>query len=441
MRKRLAVVGTGISGLSAAWLLDRAHDVVVYEAEPRLGGHAHTDAASTGGRETPVDTGFIVYNAPTYPNLTALFDTLGVETRRSDMSFGVSLDDGGFEYSSARLSSYLTNPSTLANPRFWIVAREVFRFYRTAPDAMRALADEGLSLGEFLDACGYHSVFQDEHILPQAAAIWSCSIDDIRAYPAQAFVAFCDTHGLMRFSGRPKWRTVAGGSRAYVDAIARTLRGQVRLHTRVVAVQRRQAGVEVRDIHGGVDTFDDVVLATHADQSLDLLSDPTPEEAALLGAFRYKSNVVALHGDAAVMPRRKAWWSAWNYLGPRGGQAPLVSYWMNPLQGLDPAHDLFVTLNPPDRTLAGELWRGAYLHPMFDAAAVAAQRRLWSLQGRRRTWFCGAYFGAGFHEDGLQAGLAVAEDLGGTRRPWTVAAPSGRIFREERVAPDRVGVE
>lgn len=428
--KRIAVVGSGISGLSAAWLLGKDHEVVLYEAAGRLGGHSNTVMADVEGVTVPVDTGFIVYNEPTYPNLTAFFRHLNVPTLDSDMSFGVSLDQGRFEYSSNSLVSYFRDPSTLLNPRFWAVVREVVRFYQTAPAAMRRLADQGLSLGEFLDRCGYGEAFQKDHLLPQAAAIWSCTVQEIRDYPAASFIAFCDSHGLMRFSGRPSWRTVEGGSRTYVEAIRRDFSGDVRLNAGVTAIRRVAGKVEIKDVSGAIDRFDDVVLASHADQTLKMLTDPTEQEHAVLSAFRYTRNIASLHADAGMMPRKRTWWSSWNYLGHTGDHSEAtVSYWMNALQDLPIKTDLFVTLNPPSsRALKGEIRREEYDHPMFDGAAMDAQKKLWSLQGAQGTWFAGAYFGAGFHEDGLQAGLAAAEALGGGRRPWTVAKESGRII-------------
>jgi predicted NAD/FAD-binding protein len=428
--KRIAVVGSGISGLSAAWLLGRRHEVVIYEAANRLGGHSNTAIARIEGKDVPVDTGFIVYNEPTYPNLTALFKHLAVPTLKSDMSFGVSLDGGQFEYSSNSLLSYFKDPSTVMNPRFWAVMREVVRFYQTAPAAMRRLADKGLSLGEFLDACGYGKAFQTDHLLPQAAAIWSCSVHEIRDYPAASFIAFCDSHGLMRFASRPQWRTVRGGSRNYVAAIERDFTGQVRLNAAVAAIRRLAGGkVEIKDVSGAVDLFDDVVLASHANQSLAMLSDATPDETALLSCFRYTPNTAVLHADTRLMPSKRTWWSSWNFLGHTGDHAEAtVSYWMNALQGLDIKTDLFVTLNPSSKlALKGEIRREEYDHPIFDGPAMEAQGKLWELQGQHNTWFCGAYFGAGFHEDGLQAGLAVAEHLGEVRRPWTVKGESDRI--------------
>lgn len=427
---RIAVVGSGISGLSAAWLLGKGgHDVTLYESAERLGGHSHTVTAHIEGKDVPVDTGFIVYNQKTYPNLTAFFRHLGVSTAHSDMSFGVSLDNGGFEYSSADWRSYFKDPSTLLNPRFWTVVREVVRFYRTGPAQMRRLAEEGLSLGEFLNICGYSREFQEDHLLPQAAAIWSCSIHEIRDYPATSFVAFCDSHGLMNFIDRPQWRTVVGGSKAYVQEIARTFSGEIRLNAGVIAITREDDRVRVRDVSGAEDVFDHIVISAHADQALKLLADADSQEQALLGAFGYTQNDAVLHADPVMMPKKRGWWSSWNYLGHTGDHSEAtVTYWMNKLQPLGIDTDLFVTLNPPSRiALKGEIARASYDHPVFNTAAVEAQKSLWSLQGRRNTWFCGAYFGHGFHEDGLQSGLAVAEQLGRLRRPWQVEAESGRI--------------
>ena len=423
----IAVIGTGISGLSAAWLLHQRHRVTVYDSARRPGGHSNTIEAPSPDGAIPVDTGFIVFNDATYPNLIALFAHLGVETVASDMSFAVSLHDGRLEYAGSDAFGLFAQPANLLRPRFWSMLRDIKRFYRDAPMQAGLVADD-VSIGQLLDLFGYGEAFQEDHLMPFAAAIWSATARRVRDYPAASFIRFCDNHGLLRIANRPVWRTVAGGSRSYVRLLTEGLRPHLRLGSAVVSVQRLPDGVLVQDASGALCRFDDVVIATHADQALAMLDDADGRERALLGAFRYSSNEAVLHSDPAFMPRRRRVWSSWNYLGGAGASRVCVTYWMNRLQGLPDSTKLFVTLNPsqpprPDSVIHTE----TYEHPQFDAAAMRAQWSLWSLQGRRRTWFCGAYFGAGFHEDGLQAGLAVAEQLGGVRRPWTVAAESGRI--------------
>ncbi|HEY4031140.1 MAG TPA: FAD-dependent oxidoreductase [Caulobacteraceae bacterium] len=429
--QRIAVCGAGISGLSAAWLLSKRHKVTLYETGPRLGGHTCTVRAPAPGGDVPVDMGFIVYNEAAYPNLVALFRHLGVPTRETCMSLGISLDDGDLEYGSRGLGGLLAQPSNLIRPRFLSMISELIRFYRDSPRDMANRTLAGLTLGDYLNARGYSEPFQTDHLLPQAAAIWSSPVARTRDYPVEAFVRFFDNHGLLKLIDRPLWRTVVGGSSAYVDKLMADFRGSVRLGHGVGAIRRLPDGVQVRDRSGSVEAYDQVVIASHADQALAMLDDASTGERALLGDMRYGANKVVLHTDDSLMPRRRRAWSSWNYVGHRGERdeaaPPTVSYWMNRLQGL-PGPPLFVTLNParpprPDSVIEER----TFDHPLFDSPAIAAQVRLWSLQGCRRTWFCGAYFGSGFHEDGLQSGLAVAEAIGGVRRPWTVPNESGRL--------------
>ena len=437
--QKVAVVGAGISGLSAAWLLSRGHEVTLFESEPRPGGHSHTVDVPGPDRAVPVDTGFIVYNVASYPNLVALFEHLSVPTAPTRMGFAVSLDGGTYEYSGSGLSGLFGQPRNLASPGHWRMIADTMRFFREARElAGQSGDDAGPTLGDYLRQQRYSSQFVERHILPMAAAIWSTPSGDVMAFPAKAFARFFHNHGLLQVSGRSPWRTVAGGSREYVRRLLADFRGQVATGNKVRAIERHAGGVDVI-AQSGRATFDACVIATHADQALSLLGDADGEERRLLGAFRYRSNLAVLHRDPSLMPRRRRLWSSWNYLATTGaGERQLsVSYWMNELQPLGPkVGDVFVTLNP-GREIASDRVVASfdYAHPIFDQAAMAAQRDLWQLQGQRRTWFCGSYFGYGFHEDGLQSGLWVAEDIGGVRRPWQVAGESGRLSLGPRSRP------
>lgn len=429
--RRVAVIGTGVSGLAAAWLLSKSMDVTIYEAEDRLGGHANTVMVPSFSGPQPVDTGFIVYNNRNYPNLVALFDHLGVPTTASDMSFAASLDGGTFEYSGTGIRGLLAQRTNALRPRFWRMISDVLRFYREAPTLLNREDLGSLSLGAFLDERNYSASFVEDHLLPMGAAIWSTTAKDMRSYPLHAFIRFFDSHGLLALSDRPQWRTVMGGSREYVSRLIKDFSGSIRLKSAIKEIRRQAGGVTVTDCRGEMDTFSDIVIATHADQALAMLGDADEQERSVLGAFRYTDNTAVLHSDERLMPLRRRAWSSWNYIGERAsdGNRPLcVTYWMNRLQGIDPATPIFVTLNPHRDIAEGQLLRSfEYRHPLFNLEAISAQKRLWGLQGRNGTWFCGAYFGSGFHEDGLQSGLAVAESLGGVLRPWTVLNQSGRI--------------
>jgi len=431
-RQRIAVVGSGVSGLSAAWLLSQTHEVVLYEADDRIGGHANTvDVPGTG----PVDTGFIVYNERNYPNFTAMLAHLDVDSIKSQMSFSASLDQGDFEYCGEGLAGLLAQKRNAFRPRFWTLLRDLLRFYREAPAVLDRPDLQMLTLDEYLRAQRYSRSFVDDHLLPMAAAIWSSSASDIRAYPLLAFVRFFQSHNLLQIRERPAWRTVKGGSRSYINALLGQFKGQVRLSTPVANIRRDAAGVTIIDQAGQADRFDSVLVATHADQALRMLETPTDDECRLLGAFGYTVNTAVLHADPRFMPRLRRVWSCWNYMAVDQAESahPLcVSYWMNRLQSL-PGRDLFVTLNPP-RDPEHEIARFQYTHPLFDNAAIQAQEHLWQLQGQNRTWFAGAHFGRGFHEDGLQSGLAAAEAMGSEPRPWIVPDPSGRITLAPRAA-------
>lgn len=436
-RRKVAVIGTGISGMAAAWLLSSRHDVTVYERADRIGGHSNTVDARTPRDVVPVDMGFIVYNEQTYPNLTALFHHLQVKSEDSEMSFAVSLDGGALEYSGSNLATVFAQKRNLLSPRFWTMLRDVRRFYQEAPTDMLRLGSQA-TLGDYLKLGGFSVAFRDDHLLPMAAAIWSAPARAMLNYPANAFIRFHDNHGLLKLKDRPVWRTVRGGSRSYVERLTKSYAGQIRLNENIVSINRHTDGVDIQTAGGDTKRYDHIVMATHADQALALLSKPTNQERALLTPFRYSRNLAVLHCDKGLMPQRRSVWSSWNYIGERDVAAPsncTVSYWMNRLQNLATDTQLFVTLNPQRPPHAETIFHSEiYHHPMMDSAALAAQRGLWALQGQNRTWFCGAYFGAGFHEDGLQSGLGVAEAIGGVRRPWTLDNESGRIHLDAQSA-------
>ncbi|MES1994421.1 MAG: FAD-dependent oxidoreductase [Pseudomonadota bacterium] len=422
----IAIVGSGISGLSAAWMLARQHEVTVFEQNDYLGGHTHTVDAPAPDGAVAVDTGFIVYNEANYPHLTALFRHLGVATRDSDMSFGVSIDGGALEYAGDNLNALFGQRRNLLKPSHWQMLREILRFNRLAK---RLLDDPELdtqSLGDFLDAHRFGETLRTRYLLPMAAAIWSCPPRTMLAFPAAGFMRFFNNHGLLDVQGHPQWRTVVGGSHSYVGKLTEHFRSGLRVGQGVRTIRRDDKGVTVVDQAGTAQRFDQVVLACHADQALALLEQPGFWESSLLGAFPYQPNRVVLHSDARLMPQRRRLWSSWNYLSGTnvaGDRAVAVSYWMNRLQGLPETRPYFVTLNPLSEPDPAQVWgEYHYDHPVFSQRAMRAQPLLDRIQGQRRTWFCGAYFGYGFHEDGIRSGLAVGRAFGITP-PWEERLP------------------
>ena len=427
---RIAIVGTGIAGNGAAYALATStpHDITVYEREQRTGGHSATVAVDYDGTQVPVDTGFIVYNETNYPNLTALLAYLGVETSASSMSFSVSIAEGRREYSGKHLNGLFGQRRNIIRPGHWQLVADILRFFREA-ERQAAMCGDDISIGEFLERFGYSRVFIEDHILPVSAAIWSTPSRGMLAFPAKTFVQFFSNHGLLQVSGRPIWRTVNGGSQEYVRRLVADARMETRVGCAIAGVRRDALGAELVMENGHRQRFDQVIFACHADEALALLLDPTPEEGEILSAFRYTTNRAVLHTDRSFMPRRKHLWSSWNYLrAAADGEDLSLSYWMNRLQPLATDEDVFVTLNPHRGFAPGTVqYETAFQHPLFDAAAVTAQRQLWRIQGRQSTWFAGAWMGYGFHEDGLQAGLEVAERIGPLSRPWHVSDSRGRI--------------
>lgn len=422
---KIAIVGAGIAGLGCAHALAREHQVVVYEAAPRLGGHTNTVDITVDGIEFPVDTGFLVYNERTYPNLIRLFGELDVPVAKSDMSFSVSVPRGTgadarrIEWGGSNLDTVFAQRRNLVSPLFLGMLRDLLRFNRQATELAlgQSAAVGDLTLGQFLKRNNYSDTFRDWYLLPMAGAIWSCPLSTMLAYPAATFIRFCHNHGLLQVNNRPQWFTVAGGARQYVRKIAAGL-PDVRLDDPVLEVTRHPSAhkVTVRS-RRGVESFDHVVLASHSNQSLRMLTDANADERAILSNVGYQPNRAILHTDTQLMPASRKVWSAWNYLssGPgTDGQAPsvAVTYLLNKLQPLPFRSPVLVSLNPLVEPRAEHvIAEFDYDHPVFDSAAIRAQRRLPDVQGRRRVWFAGAWTGYGFHEDGLKSGLAVAEAL------------------------------
>lgn len=412
---RVGIVGSGISGLAAAHYLARRHRVTLFESESRLGGHAHTHDATMGGRQLRVDTGFIVYNHRTYPHFVRLLAELGVRSRKSDMSFGVRCRPCGLEYSSRGVAGLFAQPRRALDPGHLGLLADIPRFNRDARALLARPEGEGrdLALGGFLERGRYSSSFVRHFILPMGGAIWSAPFAEMRRFPARSFLRFFANHGWLSLTGAPQWWTIEGGSRTYVDAIARGLGGSVEVSRPVEAVRRDHRGVTLSS-RGREWRFERVVIATHADQALRLLADPTEDERRLLGSFRYSRNRAVLHADRAALPRSRAAWASWNSdLADCGDDAAPVSltYHMNRLQGLPGPDELCVTLNPvqePARVMATM----EYTHPILDGPALLAQPEIARRNGEGGTFFAGAYLRYGFHEDGLLSALAIAEQLG-----------------------------
>jgi uncharacterized protein len=419
---RVAIIGAGITGMGAALaLIDQPGvDVTVYEAQSRAGGHANTIDIRHGGRDISVDTGFIVYNEANYPEFTGMLRWLDVTTAASDMSFSLSVDDGAREWrgGAARpLNGLFATRRNILSMRHWRFLRDILAFQKQARADLAADRLGDASLGEYVERIGASAAVCEDYILPMGGAIWSMRPRDILEFPARYFLRFFENHKLLQWD-RPQWRTIVGGSKVYVAAVAKRLGSRLRTDATIRRMERTDRGVRVFESDDRVSEYDAAILAVRPPGALSMLVDATPQERAILGAFRVNRNFAFLHRDAACMPRRRAAWAAWNVLQSGDDDALTITYWMNALQGIDNAAPLFVTLNPMKRPRTDLVFeRVEYEHPLYDAAAIAAQAQLGDIQGRNRVWFCGAWTGYGFHEDGLRSGLAAAQALGG-RAPW-----------------------
>lgn len=412
---KIAIIGSGISGLTAAYLLNRKHDIEVFEKDSRLGGHTATIDIELEGKRYAIDTGFIVYNDWTYPNFIKLLDQLGVERQETAMGFSVSCQKTGLEYSGGSPNALFAQRKNLLSPSFWRMLRDIVRFNKEAErDLHEKTIDAEMTLGEYLSQNNYSDAFSQYYLIPMGAAIWSASLAAMKAFPVQFFVRFFYNHGLLNIFNRPQWRVIKGGSRSYIDPLVNTYRDKISLGVDIVSVKREQSGVRILLQDGSSKTFDHVVFACHSDQALKLLEDPSDEEQSILGNIQYQENQVVLHYDDTILPKRRSTWSSWNYrLDGTEESLPVLTYNMNILQGLEDQKVFCVTLNEdthidPQKILG----RFQYAHPQFSKAATLAQARWSEINGVNNSWFCGAYWANGFHEDGVVSALRVAEQFG-----------------------------
>jgi uncharacterized protein len=408
---RIAVIGSGISGLVAAHHLSRDHEITVFESAAHIGGHTHTVDVRSRGHHYAIDTGFIVYNDWTYPNFIALLEELKVPWRPSEMSFSVRCEKSGLEYNGTSINTLFAQRRNIASPSFLRMVADILRFNRRAPALLGGSSD--LSLGEYLRREGFSRYFIDHYIIPMGAAIWSSRPVDMLSFPARFFVEFFSNHGFLSVNDRPTWRVIQGGSREYVKRLITPFAARIRLNSPVASLARKPGGVTLRLRQGTVEHFDAVFLACHSDQALKMLSDPSPAEREILGAIPYQENEALLHTDTRLMPRKPLAWAAWNYHLPIEKYARVtVTYNMNTLQGLSAPEQFLLTLNrseavDPSRVIG----RYVYHHPVYTAAAVGAQKRRHEINGVRATYYCGAYWSYGFHEDGVKSALASIEEF------------------------------
>jgi len=408
---RIAIIGTGIAGMTAAWLLHQDHDITVFEANPTIGGHTNTVDVEIGGHSYAIDTGFIVFNDWTYPNFVELLDTLDVASQPTDMSFSVRCEKTGLEYKGDNLDTLFAQRRNLFRPSFYRMLLDILRFNREALELLETPdAGEPLTLQDYLTEQRYSRAFVDHYVIPMASAIWSAKPAVMGSMPARYFVRFFKNHGLLSVYDKPLWRVIQGGSRRYADKLTAPYRDRIRLSSPVAWVRRHANHVQVKPCNGEAEHFDEVVVATHSDQALQLLADSSRSEREILGAIPYQENDAVLHTDTRLLPHRRRAWAAWNYHIPAQDQEQVaVTYNMNILQNLAAPEIFCVTLNRAHAVDPNKiLYRTTYHHPLYTPAAVAAQRRRGEINGVNRTWFCGAYWGYGFHEDGVKSALAIS---------------------------------
>lgn len=412
-RQKIAIIGSGISGLTSAWFLRHDHNVTLFEADARLGGHTNTVDVEHLGKQYAVDTGFIVCNDHTYPNFLRLMKEIGVDTQPAPMGFSVIVDSCNLEYSSRVPGGLLAQPSNLLKPSFIGMVKDILRFMREAPED--ALKNHNPSLGDYLTANGYGKAFREHYLLPIGSAIWSSPVDTLNEFPLKQFVHFFSNHGLLDLKQRVKWRTVCGGSKRYIDALCKELSPLVQLNTPVSKVQRLGDKVQL-EANGETQDFDQVIFACHSDQALSLLSKPTQAEQDILGSIPFEPNQATLHTDASVLPKREAAWSSWNYHVGAGNQPAALSYHMNALQGIEAPVEFCVSINQNDRIDPNSiLYQTDYAHPVYTLDSVAARLRWSEVSGVDRLHFCGAYWEHGFHEDGVRSGLRVVNSIDGRK--------------------------
>jgi predicted NAD/FAD-binding protein len=416
---KIAIIGSGIAGLSCAWLLKKEHNITLFEKNDYLGGHSNTATISYNNKKISVDTGFIVFNFRTYPNLKAFFELLGVKICKSNMSFGIKDLDNGFEYSGNNLTGLFAKKKNFFNLRFLRMLKDIIKFNKSAIKLIKNGDDiKNKTLDEFIGELGLGEYFKNYYLFPMAGAIWSCPLDSIKNYPAKAFLQFFYNHGLLTITNQPQWYTVEGGSKEYVKKMSTSFDNKIKLGCNIIKSQQVGTKIILTNDKQENYEFDHVIFASHADQTYQIISDKTSDEEKILSKIKYSKNIAVLHKDQNQMPQNKKAWASWVYLSKKKENKVSLSYWMNNLQNIDHTHPLFVTLNPIEKINKKDIFgEYKYEHPIFDGEAIYAQNNLDKIQGKRNIWFCGAWTKYGFHEDGLNSAINIAKHFK-VEVPW-----------------------